>query len=100
MLLPAVLDENPFDISDSAIGSSVSEAESTSSGRGKHSPYTLGGSQVTRLIDVLEIVVELLNSSMLHPNISLQLLSNLLFFTNASLFNTLMEEESGKRFYW
>ena len=40
-----------------------------------------------------------MNNSCLHANISLQLLSNLLFFINASLFNTLMEDDGGQQFY-
>ena len=57
----------------------------------------LAMSQVDRLTELLRTMMDALYTSQLHPNISYQLLSNLLFFTNASLFNTLMEDVE---FYW
>ncbi|XP_065193262.1 uncharacterized protein LOC135824453 isoform X3 [Sycon ciliatum] len=170
MVLPAVLDENPFEFmhrgtgdsgdqkatsisgskshghgftashstsSDSGLGrsvsgsdhSSMSDIDSTSptgkrgsgasagagggdcgsDGGGNDSKHNDGrstttsaahkDSQVKRLTDILQLVLDLLGQSQLHPNITLQLLSNIFFFTNASLFNTLMDEGAGDRFY-
>ncbi|XP_016432069.1 ras-associating and dilute domain-containing protein-like [Sinocyclocheilus rhinocerous] len=52
-----------------------------------------------RMILVLKEALHLLNTFQVHSEITSQLLTYLFFFTNASLFNTLMERGSGGGFY-
>jgi len=66
-LLPAVLDCNPF-------------AESASAVRVEH------------VADVFESAKEMTRAFDVNPRITEQLFAYLFFFTNVSLFNTLMEE--------
>ncbi|XP_056143549.1 ras-associating and dilute domain-containing protein-like isoform X2 [Lampris incognitus] len=54
---------------------------------------------VTGILEVLKEALKLLNAFQVHPDISLQLCAYLFFFTNASLFNALMERGSGGGFY-
>ncbi|XP_076853325.1 ras-associating and dilute domain-containing protein-like [Brachyhypopomus gauderio] len=54
---------------------------------------------VGNILDVLKEALELLSSFQVHAEISSQLLAYLFFFTNASLFNVLMERGSGGGFY-
>ncbi|KAM4598618.1 ras-associating and dilute domain-containing protein-like isoform 2-T2 [Polymixia lowei] len=54
---------------------------------------------VSSILDVLKEALKLLNAFQVHPDISLQLCAYLFFFTNASLFNALMERGSGVGFY-
>ncbi|TSO37056.1 Ras-associating and dilute domain-containing protein [Bagarius yarrelli] len=54
---------------------------------------------VRNVLDVLKEALQLLNTFKVHSEISSQLLAYLFFFTNASLFNILMERGSGGGFY-
>ncbi|XP_072549998.1 ras-associating and dilute domain-containing protein-like isoform X2 [Salminus brasiliensis] len=54
---------------------------------------------VSNILDVLKKALQLLNTFQVHTEISSQLLAYLFFFTNASLFNILMERGSGGGFY-
>ncbi|KAB5553930.1 hypothetical protein PHYPO_G00044310 [Pangasianodon hypophthalmus] len=54
---------------------------------------------VSNILDVLKEALQLLNTFEVHSEISSQLLAYLFFFTNASLFNILMERGSGGGFY-
>ncbi|NP_001272317.2 Ras-associating and dilute domain-containing protein-like [Danio rerio] len=54
---------------------------------------------VSQILDVLKEALHLLNTFQVHREITSQLLTYLFFFTNASLFNTLMERGSGGGFY-
>ncbi|XP_060757663.1 ras-associating and dilute domain-containing protein-like [Neoarius graeffei] len=54
---------------------------------------------VSNVLDVLKEALHLLNTFKVHSEISSQLLAYLFFFTNASLFNILMERGSGGGFY-
>ncbi|XP_026073470.1 ras-associating and dilute domain-containing protein-like isoform X2 [Carassius auratus] len=54
---------------------------------------------VRQILDVLKEALHLLNTFQVHSEITSQLLTYLFFFTNASLFNTLMERGSGDGFY-
>ncbi|TRY54232.1 hypothetical protein DNTS_035427 [Danionella cerebrum] len=51
------------------------------------------------IMDILKETLQLLNMFQVHQEISSQLLSYLFFFSNASLFNMLMERGSGGDFY-
>ncbi|XP_043088587.1 ras-associating and dilute domain-containing protein-like isoform X2 [Puntigrus tetrazona] len=76
-MLPGLLDSNPF-----------SESGQLRMPAG-----------VSQILDVLKEALHLLNTFQVHSEITSQLLSYLFFFTNASLFNTLMERGSGGGFY-
>ncbi|XP_071256349.1 ras-associating and dilute domain-containing protein-like isoform X2 [Salvelinus alpinus] len=54
---------------------------------------------VSGILDVLKEALSLLNAFQVHSDISSQLCAYLFFFTNASLFNALMERGSGGGFY-
>uniref|UniRef100_A0A671RET7 Ras-associating and dilute domain-containing protein-like n=1 Tax=Sinocyclocheilus anshuiensis TaxID=1608454 RepID=A0A671RET7_9TELE len=54
---------------------------------------------VSQILDVLKEALHVLNTFQVHSEITSQLLTYLFFFTNASLFNTLMERGSGGGFY-
>ncbi|XP_051744349.1 ras-associating and dilute domain-containing protein-like isoform X6 [Ctenopharyngodon idella] len=54
---------------------------------------------VSQILDVLKEALHLLNTFLVHSEITSQLLTYLFFFTNASLFNALMERGSGGGFY-
>ncbi|XP_060748288.1 ras-associating and dilute domain-containing protein-like [Tachysurus vachellii] len=54
---------------------------------------------VSNVLDVLKEALQLLNTFKVHSDITSQLLAYLFFFTNASLFNILMERGSGGGFY-
>ncbi|KAJ7989509.1 hypothetical protein DPEC_G00305280 [Dallia pectoralis] len=54
---------------------------------------------VCGILEVLKEALSLLNTFQVHPEISSQLCAYLFFFTNASLFNALMERGSGGGFY-
>ncbi|XP_022529299.2 ras-associating and dilute domain-containing protein-like [Astyanax mexicanus] len=76
-VLPGLLDSNPFSESGQlrmAVG-------------------------VGDILGVLKKALQLLNTFQVHTEISSQLLAYLFFFTNASLFNILMERGSGGGFY-
>ncbi|XP_041943215.1 RA_Radil_like and Myo5p-like_CBD_Rasip1 domain-containing protein [Alosa sapidissima] len=75
--LPGLLDSNPF---------SESGALRVPAG-------------VSAVLEVLQGALQLLQAFQVHGQISSQLLAYLFFFTNASLFNTLMERGSGGGFY-
>lgn len=76
-VLPELLDSNPF----------------SESGQ-LRMPAGLG-----HVLDVLKAALHLLNTFQVHSEITSQLLTYLFFFTNASLFNALMERGSGGGFY-
>ena len=73
VVLPAVLDSNPF-LDDSQDG--------------RRSP---GNNGMEKVIYVFQSTYDLLQEVGVHPQIMSQLFAYLLFFTNASLFNMLME---------
>nr|XP_015211661.1 PREDICTED: ras-associating and dilute domain-containing protein-like [Lepisosteus oculatus] len=54
---------------------------------------------VSSILDILKETLQLLNQYQLHAEIASQLFAYLFFFTNASLFNALMERGSGGGFY-
>ncbi|XP_062874459.1 ras-associating and dilute domain-containing protein-like isoform X2 [Trichomycterus rosablanca] len=76
-VLPGLLDSNPFSESGQI-----------------HLP-----DGVCNILDVLREAVRLLTTFQVHTEICSQLLAYLFFFTNASLFNILMERGSGGGFY-
>ncbi|XP_016102087.1 ras-associating and dilute domain-containing protein-like [Sinocyclocheilus grahami] len=76
-MLPGLLDSNPF-----------SESSQLCMPAG-----------VIQILDVLKEALHLLNTFQVHSEITSQLLTYLFFFTNASLFNRLMERGSGGGFY-
>ncbi|KAF7698080.1 ras-associating and dilute domain-containing protein-like [Silurus meridionalis] len=76
-VLPGLLDSNPF-----------------SENAQLHMPVG-----VSNVLDVLKEALQLLNTFEVHSEISSQLMAYLFFFTNASLFNILMERGSGGGFY-
>ncbi|XP_070581241.1 ras-associating and dilute domain-containing protein-like isoform X2 [Ptychodera flava] len=78
--LPAVLDSNPFtDEDESKENSKVHRVES--------------------VIAIFQTTFDLVHNLQVHPQIIRQLFAYLLFFTNASLFNMLMERGAGGKFY-
>ncbi|MBN3314958.1 RADIL protein, partial [Atractosteus spatula] len=54
---------------------------------------------VSSILDILKETLQLLNQYQVHAEIASQLFAYLFFFTNASLFNALMERGSGGGFY-
>ncbi|XP_055039882.2 ras-associating and dilute domain-containing protein-like isoform X2 [Misgurnus anguillicaudatus] len=54
---------------------------------------------LSHVLDVLKEALRLLNAFQVHGEITSQLMAYLFFFTNASLFNALMERGSGGNFY-
>ncbi|XP_066560837.1 ras-associating and dilute domain-containing protein [Amia ocellicauda] len=54
---------------------------------------------VSSILDILKETLQLLNHYQVHSEIASQLFAYLFFFTNASLFNALMERGSGRGFY-
>ncbi|XP_071504818.1 ras-associating and dilute domain-containing protein-like [Diadema antillarum] len=79
--LPAVLDSNPFldDVQD-----------------GRNSPSNNG---MDKVLYVFKSTFDLMQEVGVHPQITSQLFAYLLFFTNASLFNMLMERGVGGKFF-
>ncbi|KAJ8363763.1 hypothetical protein SKAU_G00125940 [Synaphobranchus kaupii] len=77
MVLPGLLDSNPFSESGQLLV-----------------PEGVGG-----ILDILKETLRLLTSFQVHTEIASQLFAYLFFFTNASLFNALMERGSGGGFY-
>ncbi|KAJ8413728.1 hypothetical protein AAFF_G00082350 [Aldrovandia affinis] len=75
--LPGLLDSNPF----------------------SENGQLLVPEGVSSILDVLKQTLQLLNSCQVHTEIASQLFAYLFFFTNASLFNALMERGSGGGFY-
>ncbi|XP_028842932.1 ras-associating and dilute domain-containing protein-like isoform X2 [Denticeps clupeoides] len=75
--LPGLLDSNPF----------------------SESGQLRAPAGVCAVLDVLEEALQLLNTFQVHSEIASQLLAYLFFFTNASVFNALMERGSGGGFY-
>ncbi|XP_036394808.1 ras-associating and dilute domain-containing protein [Megalops cyprinoides] len=76
-VLPGLLDCNPF----------------------SESGQLLVPEGVSAILDILKQTLQLLNSFQVHAEIASQLFAYLFFFTNASLFNALMERGSGGGFY-
>ena len=81
--LPAILDTNPFQNED---GDDDEEAVSTPPA-------------VAQIIGIFENTLSLVSTHNVHPHIITQLFAYLFFFTNASLFNSLMERGAGGKFY-
>ena len=54
---------------------------------------------VALIIEIFEKTLNLVSSNNVHPQIITQLFDYLFFFTNASLFNSLMERGTGGKFY-
>ncbi|XP_030840208.1 ras-associating and dilute domain-containing protein isoform X1 [Strongylocentrotus purpuratus] len=81
VVLPAVLDSNPF-------------LDEPSDGRS--SPSNSG---MEKVIYVFQSTYDLLHEVGVHSQITSQLFAYLLFFTNASLFNMLMERGVGGKFF-
>eukprot|EP00794_Sanderia_malayensis_P009188 gene9188-10162_t len=82
--LPAILDTNPFQNEDD--DDDGDESVSTPPG-------------VALIIEIFQSTLSLVSSHNVHPQIIVQLFAYLFFFTNASLFNSLMERGSGGKFY-
>jgi hypothetical protein len=51
------------------------------------------------VVQIFQTVYDLITSFHVHPQIVRQLFAYLFFFTNASLFNTLMDRGAGGKFY-
>nr|XP_054763074.1 protein scribble homolog [Lytechinus pictus] len=81
VVLPAVLDSNPF----------LDESND-----GRSSPSNSG---MDKVIYVFQSTYDLLHEVGVHSQITSQLFAYLLFFTNASLFNMLMERGVGGKFF-
>uniref|UniRef100_A0A4W3GQ43 Ras association and DIL domains 2a n=1 Tax=Callorhinchus milii TaxID=7868 RepID=A0A4W3GQ43_CALMI len=68
-------------------------------------PFAAGSTQLTvpvgvqNVLEILQETLKLLSQYQVHSDIASQLLAYLFFFSNASLFNTLMERGSGGGFY-
>ncbi|XP_077865256.1 ras-associating and dilute domain-containing protein-like [Saccoglossus kowalevskii] len=77
--LPAVLDTNPFTDEDETKDESKDGVES--------------------IISIFQSTFDLVHNLHVHPQIIHQLFAYLFFFTNASLFNMLMERGTGGKFY-
>ncbi|XP_035261471.1 ras-associating and dilute domain-containing protein [Anguilla anguilla] len=77
MALPGLLDSNPF----------------------SENGQLLVPEGVRSILDILKETLRLLTSFQVHTEIASQLFAYLFFFTNASLFNALMERGSGGGFY-
>ncbi|XP_048466938.1 ras-associating and dilute domain-containing protein-like isoform X2 [Rhincodon typus] len=77
-VLPGMLDSNPF----------TAETAQLSIPRG-----------VKDVLDIFQGTLNLLKQYRVHPELASQLFAYLFFFTNASLFNALMERGSGGGFY-
>ena len=82
--MPAVLDTNPFQNEDDE----SDEDEETTTPQG-----------VSVIVEVFQAAFQLAESHNVHPQIITQLFAYLFFFTNASLFNSLMERGTGGKFY-
>ncbi len=82
--LPAILDTNPFQNEDEV----DDEEESVTTPPG-----------VAVIIEIFQRTLTLASSHNVHPQIIVQLFAYLFFFTNASLFNSLMERGAGGKFY-
>ncbi|XP_077980052.1 ras-associating and dilute domain-containing protein-like [Glandiceps talaboti] len=78
--LPAILDSNPF----------------TDEEDNKDDNKSIG---VDSVLTIFQSTFELISNLHVHPQIIHQLFAYLFFFTNASLFNMLMERGSGGKFY-
>ncbi|KAI1896603.1 hypothetical protein AGOR_G00096470 [Albula goreensis] len=76
-VLPSLLDSNPF----------------------SENGQLLVPEGISSILDILKQTMQLLSSFQVHAEITSQLFAYLFFFTNASLFNALMERGSGGRFY-
>ena len=81
--LPAILDSNPFQNEE---GDDDEETMLTPPG-------------VSFIINIYAKMLSLVQQHMVHPQIVKQLFEYLFFFTNASLFNSLMERGAGGKFY-
>ena len=80
--LPLILDTNPFQ-----------KLEDDDSRDGDE----LEGAEI--VVEIFQTVYDLITSFHVHPQIVRQLFAYLFFFTNASLFNTLMDRGAGGKFY-
>ena len=79
IVLPAVLDTNPFQDSDEGRDKKPQEVET--------------------VVRIFQTTYDVVRAYCVHDDIVHQLFAYLFFFTNASLFNTLMERGSGGKFY-
>lgn len=77
--LPAILDTNPFQDTDENSDKRPQEVET--------------------VISIFQITYDVVKAYSVHEDILHQLFAYLFFFTNASLFNTLMERGAGGKFY-
>lgn len=77
--LPAILDTNPFQNADEDSDKKPEEVE--------------------MVIGIFQTTYDIVKTYMVHDDIIHQLFAYLFFFTNASLFNTLMERGAGGKFY-
>uniref|UniRef100_UPI0035902BE5 ras-associating and dilute domain-containing protein-like isoform X1 n=1 Tax=Myxine glutinosa TaxID=7769 RepID=UPI0035902BE5 len=83
--LPGLLDSNPFAMAANSVGD------------GRLSPPE----GVQKVLAIYQATKDLLASSALHPDIASQLFAYLFFFSNASLFNSLMERGCrGGYYHW
>ncbi|KAM3592333.1 uncharacterized protein V6R79_016753 [Siganus canaliculatus] len=91
-ILPDLLDCNPF--RESPDLQIAGEGAGPPGCNGLHVP-----GEVQKLVEVLTDTWRTLSDCQLHPEISSQLIGYLLYFINASLFNSLMERGSEPGFY-
>ena len=77
--LPAILDTNPFQDTDDDADKKPQEVET--------------------VISIFQTTFDVVKAYSVHQDIVHQLFAYLFFFTNASLFNTLMERGAGGKFY-
>ncbi|KAM6951489.1 ras-associating and dilute domain-containing protein [Aplochiton taeniatus] len=91
-ILPGVLDRNPF-----IRGTDPWIPQQHGPLRGRGDLKVPG--ETEQVLEVLSETRQLLLDIQIHPEISSQLLAYLLYFINASLFNTLMERGSEPGFY-
>ena len=77
--LPAILDTNPFQDTDEDSDKKPQEVET--------------------VISIFQTTYDVVKAYSVHEDIIHQLFAYLFFFTNASLFNTLMERGAGGKFY-
>ncbi|CAL8282666.1 unnamed protein product [Merluccius merluccius] len=89
-LLPSVLDHDPF--AESTRPSATRETKGRVGADG-------GAQQVQEVLEVLSATRGLLQECQVHPEICSQLLAYLLYFINASLFNSLMEKGAEAGYY-
>ena len=83
--MPAIIETNPFQTDDSE-SDSDNKPDSTNPA-------------VAKIVNIFNDILAATKQFQLHPQITSQLFAYLFFFSNASLFNSLMEKGQGGKFY-